>query len=131
VIVDSSAWIEYLRATGSRAHQALRTAIDRREPLAVPPLVRQEVLQGARSQRDFMRLSALLDQFRRLDVPDAHHLAAHAAWLYARCRWQGITPRSPNDCLIACHAVLADLPLLAADRDFAVLAAAEPRLRLL
>ena len=50
--------------------------------------------------------------------------------LYARCRWQGITIRSPNDCLIAACAVEAGEPLLHADRDFERIAAIEPRLRL-
>ncbi len=54
-----------------------------------------------------------------------------AGTLYARCRWHGITPRRPHDCLIAQHALEAGVPLLQADRDFARLAQVEPALQLL
>jgi predicted nucleic acid-binding protein len=62
---------------------------------------------------------------------DAHETAREAALLYARCRWQGITIRSPNDCLIAACAIEAGLPLLHADQDFGHIASIEPRLQLL
>lgn len=48
--------------------------------------------------------------------------------LFARCRWQGITPRSPHDCLIACLAVQHATPLLHDDRDFEQLALVESAL---
>ena len=131
MIPDTSAWVEYLRGTGSAIHRRLRDAIDQRELLWVPAVVRQEVLQGARSPRDFIRLRALLEQFRRLDLPDPHRAAAHAAWLYARCRWQGISLRSPIDCLVASHAIAAGQPLLAMDKNFAAIAAIDARLHLL
>jgi predicted nucleic acid-binding protein len=51
--------------------------------------------------------------------------------LYARCRWRGITIRSPNDCVIAACAIEAGDSLLHADRDFEAIAAIEPRLQLL
>jgi len=63
-------------------------------------------------------------------VPDGREAARSAAHLYARCRWTGVTPRSANDCLIATHAILAGMPLLHRDRDFGMIAKAEPRLML-
>jgi predicted nucleic acid-binding protein len=54
-----------------------------------------------------------------------------AAELYARCRWLGITPRSPHDCLIATLAVEHGAPLLHDDRDFELLAEVEKKLKLL
>jgi len=50
--------------------------------------------------------------------------------LYARCRWKGITPRSPHDCLIAQLAIENDVELLQDDRDFRLIARVEPALRL-
>jgi predicted nucleic acid-binding protein len=62
---------------------------------------------------------------------DPADLARSAALLYAHCRWSGFTPRSGNDCLIACCAIDADEPLLHEDRDFESIARVEPALILL
>ncbi len=51
--------------------------------------------------------------------------------LYARCRWKGITPRSPHDSLIAQLAIEHRPPLLQDDRDFKQIARVEPALTLL
>jgi predicted nucleic acid-binding protein len=58
-------------------------------------------------------------------------LHASAGRLYARARWQGVTPRSPRDCLIAVTAVHTRLPLLHDDPDFEHLAGVEPKLHLI
>jgi hypothetical protein len=47
---------------------------------------------------------------------------------HALCRWAGFTPRSGNDCRIACCAIEADEPLLHEDRDFRSIAEVEPAL---
>ena len=50
--------------------------------------------------------------------------------LYARCRWQGLAVRSPNDCVVAAVAITSGLPLLAQDRDFESIDHVAPALRL-
>ncbi|HSV36124.1 MAG TPA: PIN domain-containing protein [Ramlibacter sp.] len=130
MIADSSAWIEYLRATGSATHLRLRQALLRLEPVLMLDVIYQEVLQGAGDASQFVRLQALLDEAATWVPADARDSARQAALLFARCRWRGITLRSPNDCLIAVHAIEAGEPLLHADRDFERIAAIEPRLQL-
>lgn len=129
MIADSSAWIEFLRgrpsAAGRRLEQALRTG----EFLVMPDIVLQEVLQGARDPQHFARLSERLRAVPRLVLDEPGATAQRAAWLYARCRWSGITLRSPNDCLIAACALEADEPLLHADADFDRIGSIEPQLR--
>lgn len=127
-LVDTTVWIDWLRGSSTRSTCLLDSLLEEGDAL-LAPLILQEILQGARSeaalktlQRQFMALPML-----RPDV--ATHAAAGA--LYARCRWQGITPRSPHDCLIAQLAIENDLPLLHADRDFEALARVNPKLRLL
>lgn len=131
MIADTSAWVEYLRATGSNTHLRLRQALMRDVQVFMLNVVFQEVLQGARDAAQFLRLQDMLDQFPVWLPYDAHETAREAALLYARCRWQGITIRSPNDCLIAACAIEAGLPLLHADHDFGRIASIEPRLQLL
>ena len=96
----------------------------------MPDVVYQEVLQGAADPGHFMRLQTQLDQVPAFLPADMRETARQAALLYARCRWKGITLRSPNDCLIAACAIEAGEPLLHADRDFEHIATVDPRLRL-
>lgn len=131
MIADSSAWIQLLRATGSPVDLRLRRALIKGEALRMPDVVYQEVLQGARDPQHFMRLQTQLDLIPPFVPDDARETARQAAILYARCRWRGITIRSPNDCMIAACAIEAREPLLHADRDFVAIATVEPRLKLL
>ncbi len=128
MIADSSAWIEMLRATGSHADLRLRQVLQKGAPLLMPFTVYQEVLQGVADARQFMSLQAQLDQVPRFEPEDVHETARQAALLFARCRWQGVTLRSANDCLIAACAIEAGEPLLHSDRDFDRIAAIDPRL---
>jgi predicted nucleic acid-binding protein len=52
ILVDSSAWIELLRETGSPAHRQLRLALERQEQLAWTDVVAMELLAGARDAAD-------------------------------------------------------------------------------
>ena len=131
MILDTSAWIEFLRATGSRADLKLQQAFSNLSAIWMPEVVCREVLQGARSVAHFMQLQIALDELSPYVSPDPFELARSASLLYARCRWQGITIRSPNDCLVAACAIEADMPLLHADRDFLDLASVDKRLKLI
>ena len=130
MIADSSVWIGMLRGNNAAAGLRLERALRRGEPVYMPDMVYQEVLQGARDVNHFLRLQAQLDLVPPFLPEDPRDVARQAAMLYVRCRWQGITLRSPNDCLIAACAIEAGEPLLHADRDFERIAAIESRLRL-
>jgi predicted nucleic acid-binding protein len=129
MIADSSAWIDMLRGPASEVGRRLEQALRQGEPLLMPYVVYQEILQGASSARHFVSLQAELDKVPSFAPDDSHETARQAAMLYARCRWAGMTIRSPNDCLIAACAIEADEPLLHADRDFEHIATAAPLLR--
>lgn len=129
MIVDSSAWIDYLRSGRGRAADTLERALRERSVVLLPAIL-QEVLQGADSPQ---RFAAWQRAFAALPVAlsaDPILTATHAAGLHARCRWAGITVRSANDCLIAANCIELDEPLLHLDRDFERIAGVEPRLRL-
>ncbi len=131
MIVDTSAWIEYLRATGSRPDRTIAKALASGASLLMPAVVLQEVLQGARSPEHYLRLQLELDQLPVFEADDVIELHRHAALLYARCRWQGLPVRSPIDCVVAACALEADVPLLARDKDFESIAQIEPLLKLI
>ncbi len=131
MIVDTSAWIEYLRASGTNADRTINQTLRAGGILLMPAVVLQELLQGAKSPLHYVRLQKELDQLPVFEPEDVTEIHRQAALLYARCRWQGLTVRSPIDCVVAACALEADLPLLARDRDFDAIARIEPLLKLL
>ncbi len=131
MIVDTSAWVEFFRATGSPAHKRLKKALMQKEPVLMIDVVYLELLQGARNPDHFLNLQAQLDGLPSWQPGDARELSRQAAMLYARCRWRGLTVRTANDCLVAACAIEAGEPLLHADRDFDAIASIEPRLEML
>jgi hypothetical protein len=82
--------------------------------------VRMEVLAGARDDRNLHDLRGLLGRTVVLRTLPTDY--EEAAALYRVCRRHGETVRRLIDCLIAAHAIRADLPLLHADTDFEILA---------
>lgn len=118
---DTSAWVEYLRATGSPVHLRLRQLVITGDPIAVTEPVEMEVLVGARTTRLRHEQRELLRSFTWLPFVAATDFAG-AVQLYERCRNEGITPRGLIDCMIAAVALRHDVVVLAADRDMARIA---------
>ena len=130
VLVDTTVWIDFLRGDGSSAVLALRQLLEEGEA-CLAPVVLQELLQGAASPRAAATLRSRFESLPLLELRPSGATYIEAGLLYARCRWQGYTPRSPHDCLIARQAVEHEVPLLHDDRDFDRIAAIERRLRIL
>lgn len=120
LIADSSAWVEYLRGTGSPAHLALRDAVTRDE-VVVPEPVKAELLFGARSNDELRALRRMLEHFEVMLITPRDDVDQAVA-LHLQCRSAGVTPRGLLDCTIAAMAVRSGLPVLHHDRDFAALA---------
>ena len=115
--MDSSAWVEFLRATGSQTHRALRTLLEQGEDLHTTDVVVMEVLAGARDDDHRDRLRRLLGRCEHLPVDGLADYEA-AADIFRSCRAAGETVRSLTDCLIAVVAIRRSHPVLHADRDF-------------
>jgi predicted nucleic acid-binding protein len=129
VLVDTTVWIDLLRDRATAPVSLLKRLL-RAGEAAIAPVILQELLQGASSLDSFEKLRRHFVALPLMESKPkgATHVAAAA--LYARCRWQGFTPRSPHDCLIAQLAVEHGVPLLHDDQDFESLARLEPKLRL-
>ena len=121
MIVDTSAWVEYLRRTESAFDLYLDDAVRSGRPIATPAPVVMELLAGCRTEPDARRLLHLLSRFEIL-VPDSLGEFQHAALIQRSCRRVGLTIRSMVDCLVAAAAVDAGRPLLARNRDFDMIA---------
>ena len=120
ILADTSAWVEYLRATGSSAHLRLRELIAGQGELATTEVVVMELLAGAAAQEEVAHLRRLLGRFELLPVEGLADYEA-AADLYRRCRAGGETVRKLTDCLIAAVALRHGATVLHRDLDFEVL----------
>lgn len=117
-LVDTSAWIEYLRDTGSATCNRVDELLG--EEIAICDAIRMEVLAGARSERHLNDLRRLLARATVLPTEPTHY--DDAATLYRTCRQKGETVRRLIDCLIGAIAIRASVPILNNDSDFGVLA---------
>ena len=125
ILVDTSAWVEYDRATGSPVDRRLTELISDGGGIAVTEPVLMEVLAGARDERRHHDLRRLLTSFAWIPT-DAVADFEGAARIYRSCRAVGITPRGLIDCMIVNVAIRSDVALLAADRDVEQMASVVP-----
>jgi len=116
ILADTSAWVEYDRATGSAVDLRLRDLIAADGPVAVTEPVIMEVLAGARTDAREADLRRLLLRFHLCQVDPAADFEG-AARIYRRCRQAGITPGGLVDCLIAAVARRYEATLLGCDID--------------
>jgi predicted nucleic acid-binding protein len=122
LIADTSAWVEWLRATGSPSSLAFREAFND-DRIVLPEPVKAELLFGARDRAEVGKLRQLLEtvDFELVYPRDDFESAVE---LHHTARLRGVTVRGMVDCLIAAMALRIGLPILHHDRDFARLAPA-------
>lgn len=118
ILVDTSAWIEFLRDTGSPVCQRLDDLLA--AEIATCDVVRMEVLAGARDEQHLQQLRRLLARASTLPTEPVDYDAAAA--LYRTCRQRGYTVRKLIDCLIAAVAIRGKVSVLHRDADFDILA---------
>jgi predicted nucleic acid-binding protein len=116
ILADTSAWVEFDRATGSAVDVRLAEMIADGEPVAVTEPVIMEVVAGARSDEREADLRRLLARFHLLRFDPVVDFDA-AVRIYRRCRRAGVTPRGMVDCMIASVAHRRRASLLAMDAD--------------
>jgi hypothetical protein len=116
ILADTSAWVEFDRASGSAADRRISELIANDGPLVVTEPVLMEVLAGARSDAREVDLRRLLLSFGFVPFDAVTDFEA-AARIYRRCRQAGVTPRGMVDCMIAAVAYRRGAALLSWDID--------------
>ncbi|MCS7207406.1 MAG: PIN domain-containing protein [Dehalococcoidia bacterium] len=114
VIVDTSVWVQFLRALGSPEHRAVDYLLAQRQVLMVGPVL-AELLQGARTPQEFAPL-----QSRLIALPYATE--THGTWLRVAELSYQLRQRGQKvgltDLLIAALAIEHDCPVYTLDAHF-------------
>ena len=129
-LIDTSVWICYFREKDTEGTRLFEEILDRGYPFGITSEIYQEVLLGASSENDFEKLEEYLGTQRFYPPQSAVESYREAAFLYFRCRRDGVTVRSTIDCIIARICIERDLLLLHEDRDFLNMSRIIPELRL-
>ena len=116
ILVDSSVWIDYFRGTETGETERLDLLLGD-QVLVTADLVLTEVLQGFRSERDFLTAKRLLTAFDVVNV-GGPTIALEAALNFRTLRKKGVTIRKTIDTMIATCCIKNSLSLLYSDRDF-------------
>ena len=122
ILIDTSAWVEFLRDTGSATSDRVDALLD--DEIATCHPIRMEVLAGARDEQHLGDLRGLLARGSLIPTEPTDY--EEAAALYRTCRRSGETVRKLIDCLIAATAIRSAIPILHSDNDFDVLARHTP-----
>ena len=118
ILVDTSVLIDFLRNKTNEAVERFQVVLDLKIPFGITSQIYQELLQGTESEHDFQTLKRYLDTWTFYSSEDEKKTYAQAAYLYFRCRRQGLTIKSSVDCLIVQLALENNLKVLHNDKDF-------------
>lgn len=116
IFVDTSVWIDFLRARQTRETTILDRALGIDE-IVLGDLVLYEVLAGARDEQQAASLARAFAPYAIVELGGAA-AAQRAAQNYRRLRALGVTVRKSIDVFIGSYCIAHALPLLHADRDF-------------
>jgi predicted nucleic acid-binding protein len=126
ILADTSVLIDFLEGRETESGQRLKTVLQQGIPFGINPFIYQEVLQGAKSEKEYRLLKKYLETQRFYHPKDPVESLAKAAKIYFDCRRKGVTIRSTIDCIIAQTAIEHDLFLLHNDSDYDAMASVIP-----
>lgn len=121
IVVDTSAWIEWIRNSSHPVVARLEHLLEGRGDLAITEVVLMEVLAGAPSGEALARVRSQLIALPILRLEGVADFE-QAARVYRACRDAGRTVRNQLDCLIAIPTIRHGASLLQNDRDFETIA---------
>ncbi|MBM4141698.1 MAG: PIN domain nuclease [Nitrospira sp.] len=117
-LIDSSAWIEYLRPNGSQKVKARIREVLQREEAFCCGIVIVEILRGAKNEKDFQLLSDSLTSLPQIPIDNAV-IERAAKWGFTLDRKGKVV--STTDLLIA-SAAYKQASILHLDSDFETIA---------
>jgi predicted nucleic acid-binding protein len=116
VLVDTTVWIDFFADRNEPHVAALQELIENQEDLCLCGIILAEVLQGIRSDADYIKTKDYLDDL--IFLPMRQETFVRAAEVYRSLRKRGVTIRKPVACMISSVAIEHNIRLLHNDRDF-------------
>jgi len=129
ILVDTSVLIDYLKGNSNTAQEKFDFILKKQIPYSIHYVIFQEVLQGAKNEREYALLTEYLETIPFLELLYGKESYAKAAYLSLRCRKQGVPVKSTIDFLIARLAIENKVPLLHNDMDFTRIAGVDDGLK--
>jgi predicted nucleic acid-binding protein len=126
IAVDTSVLIDFLKGRTTPATERLRRLEADAVPYAIPGVCCQEVLQGARDEREWRLLCDCLETQTLLFPRDPWATHVAAARLFFDCRRKGLNVRGSLDCFVAQLALENGAVLLHDDDDYDRIARVRP-----
>ena len=117
IVVDTTVWIDFFKAAGTREDFHLQELIIGGQSIALTDLIFCEILQGIRDDAEMVRTRTLLLRYPILRM-DSLAIFEQAVTIYRTCRKRGVTIRKTIDCLIAAVCLNNNVELLHKDADF-------------
>lgn len=122
ILVDTSVWIDFL-AKGTSASSHLLEESIKTDSVCMTPLIRAEILSGARNDKEYNLLASTLSGVKILSEPgEFWDRLARYHYLLSRRGFQVLIP----DLSIAIYAHFHGCPLLTADKAFRKIAQVVP-----
>ena len=116
ILVDTTVWIDFFKASSLHHVGILENLILNREDICICGIILSEVLQGIRKDSEYTKTRELFEEL--IILPMHNSTFFKSAEIYRALRRKGITIRKPLDCMIASVAIENEIPLLHNDRDF-------------
>jgi predicted nucleic acid-binding protein len=126
ILADTSVLVDFLKGSKTESCDKLRNILQQGIPFGINSFIFQEVLQGAKSEKEYSLLRQYFETQLFYHPKDPIDSFAEAAKIYFKCRKKGVTIRSSIDCIIAQTAMENDLFLLHSDTDFDAMATVVP-----
>jgi hypothetical protein len=118
ILVDTSVLIDFFKGVKNEPMRCFSDIVKKQIPFGITSVIFQEILQGAKNEKDFERLNEYLSCQQFYQPEDEVASYEKAAQIYFSCRKKGITVRSTIDQIALEH----DLFLLHNGRDFEYMA---------
>jgi predicted nucleic acid-binding protein len=118
ILADTSVLIGFLKGLKGIPYGKLEYVMDNDIPYGICNYVYQELLQGAKNEKEYKLLKEYLNSLPFYELRYGKQSFENAAKMYMNCRKKGVTVRSTLDLLIAEIAIENNLYLIHDDNDF-------------
>ena len=116
IVVDTSAWIDYLHGVGVAHTDRLDRDLQSRR-IIIGDLIIAELLQGVKREKEYRIVRQMIDNLEYRDFV-GKEIAIKTAENYRFLRSKGVTVRKTIDVIIATFCIENNFSLIHNDRDF-------------